>query len=315
VGCERGQATVEWTGLVLLVALALGGFAALAPVVGGRTLGQVLVERLVCVLRGNCRATRSATTAELVAAYGQRDAATVRRYAPNIAYESGTYTLPIDWRECRSHRCADAPDRGDMDAHRSARGGYPATAFTHLVRRGGETYVQYWFYYPDSTTTWAGSAAAWRALHVGSRSRYQGYHLDDWEGYQVRIDAGGRATVRASAHKGYQYCKGPTPACQNRWGPWTGWTRVSRGSHAGHIPFTLHRARPPGAHGPHGWRRQVLPTREGIDAHERVTTAAGLRLVPLERIDPRSYRPLQPDGPTPPWAKDVYRDPASNSTG
>ena len=49
--------------------------------------------------------------------------------------------------------------------------------------------------------------------------------------------------------------------------------------------------------------------------HERTTTAAGLRLIPLERIDPRSYRSLQRDGPVPPWRKLVYADPLSNSTG
>jgi hypothetical protein len=311
--CQRGQATIEWAGLVLLVALALGAFATLVPVFDGRTLGELVLERIVCAVRGGCSA--AGDDAELMAAYGATDAALVRRYAPNIAYEPGTYTLPIDWRMCRSHRCSDAPDRGDLDVHRSKRGGYPATAFTHLVHRGGQTYIQYWFYYPDSTTTWAGSAAAWRALHLPDRNGYPGAHEDDWEGYQVRLDAAGRATVRATAHHGYQYCKGPLPGCTNRWGPWTGWTRVSRGSHAGHIPFTLHRSRPRGAHGPHGWRRRTRPTREGVDVHERVTTAPGLRLVPLEPIDPRSYRSIQPDGPTPPWAKDVYRDPASDSTG
>ena len=130
----------------------------------------------------------------------------------------------------------------------------------------------------------------------------------------MRVDPGGHASVRATAHHGYQYCKGPTSACDG-WGPWTGWTRVSRGSHAGHIPLTMHRTPIPGGHGPHAWRAHLLPTREHIEVHERVTTALGLRLVPLEPIDPRSYHPLQPDGPTPPWAKAVYADPTSDSTG
>jgi len=68
-------------------------------------------------------------------------------------------------------------------------------------------------------------------------------------------------------------------------------------------------------HGPHRWRFVEQPAREGVDVHERVTTAPGLRLIPLESIDPSSYRSLQPDGPVPPWGKEVYRDPASNSTG
>jgi hypothetical protein len=57
------------------------------------------------------------------------------------------------------------------------------------------------------------------------------------------------------------------------------------------------------------------PTREGVDVHERTTTAPELRLIPLEAIDPRSYRSMEPDGPVPPWGKVVYRDPRSGSTG
>jgi hypothetical protein len=68
-------------------------------------------------------------------------------------------------------------------------------------------------------------------------------------------------------------------------------------------------------HGPHRFRSVSRPAREGIDVHERTTTASELRLVPLEPIDPRSYRSLQRGGPTPPWSKVVYRDPTSDSTG
>jgi hypothetical protein len=308
---QRGQATVEWTAVVLLVALALGVAAAVVPVGDGRTLGEALAHALVCAVRGDCAAGAARGDVDLVAAYGARDARLVRRFAPNIAYEPGTYTLPIDWRQCRSHRCADAPDRADLDVHRSARGGFPATAFTHVVHRGGETFIQYWFYYPDSTTTWGGAAAVWKAVEeANAHPSYPGFHLDDWEGVQVRV-AGGTARVRATAHHGYRYCKGPGPSCGNRWGPWTGWTRVSRGSHAGHVPMVDR----PGLHvGPHGVWPVGRATREGIDVHERVTTAPELRLQPLEAIDPSSYRARQPDGPTPPWGKGVYFDPTSDST-
>src|ERR671932_374983 len=152
---EHGQATVEWVGLALLVAVALGALAAVVPAPGGgRTPAGAIAHALVCAVRGDCPAAAARGDAALVAAL-------VRRFAPNIAYERGTLTLPVDWRECRSHRCSDAPDRADLDVHRSARGGVPATAFTHVVHRGGETFVQYWLYYPDSTTTWGGAAAAW----------------------------------------------------------------------------------------------------------------------------------------------------------
>jgi hypothetical protein len=49
---------------------------------------------------------------------------------------------------------------------------------------------------------------------------YPGYHRDDWESYQVRIDGAGRASVRASSHYDYQWCK--QRRCRNTWGDWTG---------------------------------------------------------------------------------------------
>jgi hypothetical protein len=189
----------------------------------------------------------------------------------------------------------------------------PATAFAHVVHRGGETFVQYWLYYPDSTTTWGGAAAAWAAV-VGRRS-YPGFHRDDWEGFQIRIASDGRVLARASSHHGYQYCKGPSRDCAGRWGAWTGWTRVSRGSHAGHVPMVADRVRSGARHGPHRFRFVPRPVRARHDLHERVTTASELRLVPLEPIDPATYRSLDRDGPTPPWLKLVYTDPTSQSTG
>ena len=52
--CERGQATVEWTGLVLLVALVLSAMVAVVPAVDGRSLGSYLAHSIVCAVRGGC---------------------------------------------------------------------------------------------------------------------------------------------------------------------------------------------------------------------------------------------------------------------
>ncbi len=70
----------------------------------------------------------------------------------------------------------------------------------------------------------------------------------------------------------------------------TGWTRVSRGSHAGHIP----------------------PAGE-LDLTERSSTGEGLRLIPLETRDRRRYRP-NAESISPPWRKDAYRDPESDAS-
>ncbi len=80
----------------------------------------------------------------MAAAYGAEDAELVRRLAPGIVYEPGTFTLPVDFRECRAHACSDARDDRDLDVHAALRGGARATVFTHVVRSDGETFVQFW---------------------------------------------------------------------------------------------------------------------------------------------------------------------------
>ena len=57
---ERGQASTEWTGVVLLVLLVLGALGAglglrpgRAPA-SGRALGDALAERFTCAARGAC---------------------------------------------------------------------------------------------------------------------------------------------------------------------------------------------------------------------------------------------------------------------
>jgi hypothetical protein len=279
---ERGQASVEWIGLLLLVSIALAAAIALLPAVDGRPLGAAIARALVCAVKQDCHAEGLA----LRRAYGERDAQLVRANAPNIVYEPGTYTMPVDYRRCRSQRCADAADRPDLDVHRATRGGAHATVFTHVVRRGGKTYIQYWFYYPTSATAPTGLGRLFRTLGWG-------YHPDDWEGYQVRIEPNGRRSVRATKHKNYTWCKGRVwhNACE-RWGPPNGWTRVSRGSHAGFIPDRT----------------------PGTGLRERSTTAPGIRLVPLETLEHDTYRPLKGSDITPPWRKRVYTNPAVDTS-
>src|SRR5215213_2694397 len=100
MGSERGQASVEWTGAVALVALALGAAIATVPAVDGRSLGSWIAHSILCAMRGRCE-DRGADG--LRAVYGERDGALLRRYAPNVVYEPGTHTLPVDFRSCRSH--------------------------------------------------------------------------------------------------------------------------------------------------------------------------------------------------------------------
>jgi hypothetical protein len=293
---ERGAATVEWTGLVLVVAAVLGATATVAG-----TLHAALLSRSIrCAVLAGCRGEDRV----LAAAYGDDVAGHVRAWAPGFVYEPGTLTLPVDFRRCRAHRCADAPEARGMDVWRSRTGESRATVFTHVVDRrasGGALYVQYWLYYPDSTyqgTAYAISRTRLvRDTPVGAvAGKVAGHHEDDWESYQVKVTPDGTVYSRASAHHGYSGRKrwpnfNELPGKEHRragaWTPGTGWTRVSRGSHAGHIP-------------------------EGPHEDERRTEADGVALVPIERLS-------QGDLATsfaivPPWRKPVYADPERTDT-
>jgi hypothetical protein len=295
---ERGQASIEFVALTALVACALAAAIAFVPAVDGRPLGAALARALVCAVKGDCHSDGAA----LRRAYGDRDAELVRANAPNLVYEPGTLTLPVDYRRCRSHSCSDAPDDRGLDVHRSTRGGAEATAFTHVAHRGGMTYIQYWLYYPDSPSTFMHSHGLLKTLGL----KDPGFHPDDWEAFTVRLDRHGRIAVRASAHGHWQWCKHVW--CKNQWGPGTGWTRVSRGSHAGHVPLRA---------SPHlkrwGVGVRYKPLRPGAGLHERSTTAPGIRLVPLETLDHDTYKPLK-GGIKPPWTKEVYANPAGDTS-
>lgn len=319
---EDGQATLEWTGTLLVVSLALGALLAVAPLSDGRSFAGFLAHRLVCAVKGDCDDGDVA----LADAYAATDAMLVREHAPNLVYEPGERQLPVDYRHCRRPGCADAPDDPDLDAHWTDVG-KRATVFTRVIRRARLVYIQYWLYFPDSKTTALGSDKVWEAAWLLPRlagivdrtPTYPGLHRDDWESFQVRIDPDGDAWVRTSSHGHYQGCKWAD--CRGRWFPDSGWTRVSRGSHAGHIPTERLPPAPPRTGRRSGWPppasppppvryRPLLP---GHDLRERTTTGEGLRLIPLEAHDKRGYRRLD-DGIAPPWEKDVYTDPESKGS-
>jgi hypothetical protein len=146
---------------------------------------------------------------------------------------------------------------------------------------------------------------------VTGSDRYPGWHADDWEGAMVRVEADGRAAVRVTSHGSWQWCK--QGHCAGRWGPPTGWARVSRGSHAGHVPVDVEPVTPIGRRPARGQRyrhRALLP---GAGLHERTTSPDGIRLVPLEGMAKDAYRRLDP-GISPPWDKEVYANPESSGS-
>lgn len=284
---------MEWTALLLVVSLAVVAAAGAAAGAGmpGAELARALASRVICAARlaGSCEKGSAALAAE----YGAEVAALVREQAPTVHYRSGARYLPVDHRDCRETGCASVSGGG---AAWRTDDGLPATAFTRVVdcrpsgaeraeadgatcsgRRAGSLYIQYWLYYPDSRTE------PW-----GER----GYHEDDWESLQVRIGEG--VDGRASSHHSYNYTgtlsNWPSDAGvfkKSGWGPYTGELHVTAGSHAG----------------------RVRDRRRGA----RYTPAARLRLVPIEQLGAE-------DGDahdfaiTPPWSKEVYRDPEAKGT-
>ncbi len=334
---ESGQGTVEWVALLLVVSIAsLAILTAVAGPFGALGLVRAISAQLLCAadLSSSCSANGA-----LVRAYGSEIAATVADNAPEIDYEEGMTELPIDFRSCRSTSCGNGAHAGSIEA--SDRG-EPAAAFVHVVdcrtsrsraentpqgyvcsgERAGNLYVQYWLYYPDSSTS------PW--THLPGRP---GFHADDWEGYQLRIGVDG-TDARATSHQGYAYRGGPTNwpsdaglVGSSAWGDATGRLYVSGGSHAGHVyePRSLSVARGARTAGRAGeaLAGEIVDGRRPPPRTLRVTftyrrppsrwTPGGdLRLIPTETLDAGARRTRF--AITPPWRKPVFWDPEDQGT-
>jgi hypothetical protein len=305
---ERGQGTVEWVGLVAVVALLLATLVAVGVRIPGAELARAVASRLLCAA---AIADRCGDEPTLIAAYGTEVGQLVRRHMPTILFEQGSRALPVDFRRCRSTGCGDGSARGLV--HETDEG-LPVTAFVHVIdcrpvaieateaagatcagSRTDNLYIQLWTYYADSATL--------RGVPIAGDS---GYHRDDWEGVQIRIGPDGRVDERASSHHGYNYAQsvanagsdagiGPLNAAaeavgarpHNGWGPETRLLVVSGGSHAGNT--------------------------NGFLRIDRVVAGRRVHLVPFEPIaedEGDAYR----FAISPPWRKRVWRDPEAVGT-
>ena len=198
---DRGQATVEWVGIALAIAVLLGS----AALVGG-DLPQVVARGLL--------GDREVRHGDRWALLHEHWGAVIRRHAPVLVLERDRHgddaSVPVDFRTCREPTCARA-------------GSARPVAFVHVLRREpAAVYLQYWLYYPASQTSHLPLAAL------------RGAHRDDWEGVVVRIDrATGAVSARASAHGGFTGA-GPWWTASSGWRPIDGRPLVFRaaGSHA-----------------------------------------------------------------------------------
>src|SRR5262249_54153852 len=163
--------------------LGLGALGAFIPAPDAWPIGGFLAQHILCAAGGAC----DNGDRDLVRAYGERHPALVREHPPNPVYQPGEPQIPVDYERSRARRGADAPDDRDTDTHRSGTG-EPTTVFTRVLRRHGRTFIQYWLYYADSNTAWAGSDKIWEHSFllplVGRVLRgtpdYPGFHRDDW---------------------------------------------------------------------------------------------------------------------------------------
>jgi very-short-patch-repair endonuclease len=297
---DRGQGTVEWIGLVAVVALAIVGLAAAGARVPGASLAGAVGAKILCAA---ALADRCGDEPVLIAAYGTEVGELARERMPALAFEEGARALPVDFRRCRSSACGDGSARGLVDRTDA---GLPVTAFVHVVDcrdgdgpgcsgdRAGNLYLQYWLYYADSATL--------RGVPVAGAA---GYHRDDWESVQVRIGPDGAVRERASSHHGYNHARdvanvgsdagiGPLRTIaeavgarpRNGWGAAEGLLRVSGGSHAGNAGGYLNL--------------------------DRIVLGGRVHLVPLEPLAATSEG--YEFAVVPPWGKRVWRDPEAAGT-
>jgi hypothetical protein len=291
---EHGQATPEWVGLVLLVALALSAAVAAGVPVPGADLGRAVAARIVCAASlSDCEGEAGA----LALAYGPELAGLVADHAPRLEYEEGMRALPVDFRSCRRDACAEGPESGAVTRSNE---GEPVTAFVHVVDcrapvaaardgydcsgdRAGNVYLQFWLYYPGSATA--------RAL-LGDA----GAHPDDWESFQVRMGSDGSIEARASSHHGYNGSSGNwlTDSGLAESAAWTdtnGSYLISGGSHAGRVGE-------PGRRSP-------------LERSFRWTEPGAIRIVPIEALATGDFE----FAVSAPWMKRVYVDPEERRTG
>src|SRR3977135_1776894 len=89
---RRGQSTVEWTGLLLLVAVAFGGMAMAAHAVGDAGLP----ERLACAIAGrDCAARRGFAPAGFLPPGGLRAALGTRRSSNGLLDTVGSVSSAL----------------------------------------------------------------------------------------------------------------------------------------------------------------------------------------------------------------------------
>jgi hypothetical protein len=313
---ERGQSTVEWVGVIGVVALLLIGLLAAGVRVPGADLARGIASRMLCAVT---MADGCGDEPTLIATYGDEIGRLVRKHMPTILLENNSKALPVDFRRCRVTSCADGSPRGLV--HLSDEGEH-VTAFVHVVdcrdgadhgtadcsgERAGHLYIQYWLYYANSAT--------FRGIPIAED---EGFHQDDWESVDIRIGADGKVDERASSHNGYNYSQGPI-----NWGSDVGDRYDSVG--VGPITVGALRSKLNDLRPHNGWGSETHKLLVSGGSHagnaagnedntDREVPGRRVHLVPLEPIAEAEGDSFDFGHITPPWLKHVWNDPESVDT-
>ncbi len=143
---ERGAASVEQAGLILLVAVLCAAVAGAVLSRGGeetsRELARAVAQKIRCAAHGPGPCWQD----PLTEAYGRPLAGLVRALAPVPAGAGALGLLPVDFRRCRQTSCAAPGERPELTASNRR-----VTAFVAVTdeRRGqGTVTIDYWLYRP-----------------------------------------------------------------------------------------------------------------------------------------------------------------------
>jgi hypothetical protein len=143
---ERGAASVEQAGLILLVAVLCAAVAGAVLSRGGqaesRELARAVAQKIRCAAHGPGPCWQD----PLTEAYGRPLAGLVRALAPMPEGAGALGLLPVDFRRCRQASCATPGERPELTASNRR-----VTAFVAVEdrrRSDGDVLVDYWLYRP-----------------------------------------------------------------------------------------------------------------------------------------------------------------------
>jgi len=143
---ERGAASVEQAGLILLVALLFAAVAGAALSRQGETESRELARAVAQKIRCAAHGPGPCWQDPLTEAYSRPLAGLVRALAPVPDGAGALGLLPVDFRRCRQPSCAAPSDRAGLTA--SNRRVTAFVAVDDARRQNGTITIDYWLYRP-----------------------------------------------------------------------------------------------------------------------------------------------------------------------